>query len=760
MFFYQFRNNPIIDSASFHLCTAIKTTDSLRLTVSCHILSSSFYYVLAGNENRSIQYLKLREFKIEATELFVREAIITDSQNRSSTLEGQTPSQRRRSRQQLESEEQELQQLQQQEQQQVEEEEEEEEEVLQDIEEQVEVEVEVDQSPIVNNNNNNNSNNNNSRPLKRVRFNMSSDSNNNNTNGTHPLTNGVGTADFLMNPDELITMSDVNGESTAFNKNELIRLLIQSLHYLGYKKSADFLEKDSGVNLQTPEVMQFINSTMEGDWKKVENLLPYLKIKSQNDLDSVKFLIYSQKFLELLEIKKVKEALECLRCEITPISKDPHKLQSLTSLIMCTDTLDLKKRSFWPGAGHLSRTKLLNDIRKFVSSEIMVPENRLEQLIMQAIQYQTTKCLYHNTTKSHYNLFEDHACNRNQMPLECKYTLAGKHRDEVWYLKFSNNGKKLASCSKDSQILIWDMSTLYEAVPQEPRVLATLSGHNKDVSYLSWSPDDRYLISASSDNSVKLWSVDEAVCLKTYSKHTDAVTCCAWHPDGKRFVSGGNDKNLYLWNIATPETTHQVSVPIRSWACARVNDMAIHRDGKQLIVICQEKKIRIFDIDAERPEISIAETEAIMSMALSQDSRYIIVNTSNQEIHLWDLEKRIIVQKYRGQRQGRFVIRSCFGGVDEGFILSGSEDSKIYIWRRQNGALLECLSGHTKTVNCVAWSPTDPYLFCSASDDETIRVWTRKELELSNSSNNDSVSNNNNNNNNNSASGNTCQLIF
>jgi hypothetical protein len=64
----------------------------------------------------------------------------------------------------------------------------------------------------------------------------------------------------------------------------------------------------------------------------------------------------------------------------------------------------------------------------------------------------------------------------------------------------------------------------------------------------------------------------------------------------------------------------------------------------------------------------------VLPISLELESDYL-----TQDIHLWDLDAQRIVRRYTGQRQGKHIIRSCFGGVEENFIVSGSEGKALAV---------------------------------------------------------------------------------
>jgi len=138
----------------------------------------------------------------------------------------------------------------------------------------------------------------------------------------------------------------------------------------------------------------------------------------------------------------------------------------------------------------------------------------------------------------------------------------------------------------------------------------------------------------------------------------------------------------------------------------------------------KENRMIIYDMATKETQSSIRLEGELTSVKVSRDSQYALINHAPDEVHLWDLSAGRLACKFTGQRQGRHVIRSCFGGIDANFVVSGSEDGNVYVWHRDTGTLLEVLAGHgSGSVNSVAWNPRNEKMFASCSDDHTIRIW-------------------------------------
>lgn len=77
----------------------------------------------------------------------------------------------------------------------------------------------------------------------------------------------------------------------------------------------------------------------------------------------------------------------------------------------------------------------------------------------------------------------------------------------------------------------------------------SFQGHGDDVLDLSWSSKSQQLLSSSMDKTVRLWHLSSKSCLKIFS-HSDYVTCIQFNPvDDRYFISGSLDAKVRIWSI-------------------------------------------------------------------------------------------------------------------------------------------------------------------------------------------------------------------
>uniref|UniRef100_A0A673B1G6 WD repeat-containing protein 26 n=1 Tax=Sphaeramia orbicularis TaxID=375764 RepID=A0A673B1G6_9TELE len=535
--------------------------------------------------------------------------------------------------------------------------------------------------------------------------------NNNNGVSAQPASNNT-------NSPSDVTSGGKKKKRLSQSEEDVIRLIGQHLHDLGLNQTVDLLMQESGCRLEHPSATKFRNHVMEGEWDKAESDLNELKalMHSPSAIVRMKFLLLQQKYLEYLEDGKVLEALQVLRAELTPLKYNTERIHILSGYLMCSHAEDLRAKAEWEGKGTASRTKLLDKLQTYLPPSVMLPPRRLQTLLKQAVELQRERCLYHNTKLDSgldsVSLLLDHACSRKQFPCYTQQILT-EHCNEVWFCKFSNDGTKLATGSKDTTVIVWHVDTTHTL-----KLMKTLEGHAYGVSYLAWSPDDAYLIACGPDDCSELWlwNVQTGeLRTKMSQSHEDSLTSVSWNPDGKRFVTGGQRGQFYQCDLD--------GNLLDSWEGVRVQCLWCLSDGRTVLASDTHQRIRGYNFEDLTDRNIVQEDHPIMSFTVSKNGRLALLNVATQGVHLWDLQDRVLVRKYQGVTQGFYTIHSCFGGHNEDFIASGSEDHKVYIWHRRSELPIAELTGHTRTVNCVSWNPVLPGLLASASDDGTVRIW-------------------------------------
>ncbi|MFM6818665.1 MAG: hypothetical protein ACKPKB_21065, partial [Dolichospermum sp.] len=147
------------------------------------------------------------------------------------------------------------------------------------------------------------------------------------------------------------------------------------------------------------------------------------------------------------------------------------------------------------------------------------------------------------------------------------------HKNKVFSVAFSPNGKLLASGSDDKIIILWDLATKKHSI---------LEGHgeyssSRGINSIAFSPDSQFLISGSDDKTIKLWDINLGLAIYTFIGHEKRVYAVAFSPLGKLIASGSKDKTVKMWSLETGKEIYSFQGHTDEVLC-----VAFSPDGKLL----------------------------------------------------------------------------------------------------------------------------------------------------------------------------------
>ena len=112
---------------------------------------------------------------------------------------------------------------------------------------------------------------------------------------------------------------------SGFRRSDVVRLLSQCLDELGYSRAASALQDESGFAVLSDSMAALRAGILAGEWDRVEGVIENLQLLSTSGKLAVRFLIYRQKYLELLEASRAQDALSCLREQLAPLETQVHR---------------------------------------------------------------------------------------------------------------------------------------------------------------------------------------------------------------------------------------------------------------------------------------------------------------------------------------------------------------------------------------------------------------------------------------------------
>jgi WD40 repeat protein len=208
-------------------------------------------------------------------------------------------------------------------------------------------------------------------------------------------------------------------------------------------------------------------------------------------------------------------------------------------------------------------------------------------------------------------------------------TLRG-HKDSLYALALSADGKLLATGGYDQQIILWD------APAGQP--LATLSGHSGAVFDLQLRGDGKLLASASADRTVKLWDVATRQRLETFGQSLAELYAVALSPDGRRVAAGGVDNRIRLWQLS--DTAAEGTNPLLVSRFAHegpIVRLVWSPDGKSLASSSEDRTIKLWDADKVDERLALdAQPDWGTALVFSPDGKQLAVGRLDGSFEVYD----------------------------------------------------------------------------------------------------------------------------
>uniref|UniRef100_M4BFV4 WD40 repeat-containing protein SMU1 n=1 Tax=Hyaloperonospora arabidopsidis (strain Emoy2) TaxID=559515 RepID=M4BFV4_HYAAE len=522
-------------------------------------------------------------------------------------------------------------------------------------------------------------------------------------------------------------------EQNSQIKQELLALITQYLQQEGFTMSSATIQDEANVKrhirLQEREALRRLGAAiMEGDWDLVAKLLGKHLKKFHAAHQGFLYAVCKQEYLELIDRQEYQKAFTFLTTHLKPLEKvavatssSRHEFKELCYLLTCKAVGESNAFRDWEGVVG-SREKLVEQLKAtfaleevispqqdrdaaMITPPVVMPDNRLVQLLHQSVAYQMEFSRYHpKTIPKVSTLLRDFEC--EVLPNAVKGTYVG-HSQNVKFVTFvGTDGELLASGSSDASIKLWTtelLSAQLEGGEEEAdETMGTicrhwtrnLLGHSSRIWYLAAGTSGERLYSGSGDGTVKVWDLRAAL-----AERAAAQSSSSDHSNDKR---GSNVMQF------TPEAS------------------AAAASGGISAVAATSSLPHNYSVTSAECLTTLASPNGgdVYTVNLHPSETHLVTGGYDQSVRLWDIATGAVVKTFRGHFASVCDVQF---NRHANFVVSASKDGTIRLWDILSGLCVHTLRQTLGEVTSISMA-SNGYTLLSGSRNNSNRLWDLRML--------------------------------
>ncbi|XP_049613781.1 mitogen-activated protein kinase-binding protein 1-like isoform X3 [Syngnathus scovelli] len=257
---------------------------------------------------------------------------------------------------------------------------------------------------------------------------------------------------------------------------------------------------------------------------------------------------------------------------------------------------------------------------------------------------------------------------------------AAESRAVVRTICLSPDGKHLASGDRNGMLRIHNLSSMEEILKVE--------AHDAEILCLEYSKPKtglQFLATASRDRLIHV--LDAAAdygLVQTLDEHSSSITAVRFAAvDAKvRLISCGADKSIYFRTAHTSDSRTEFRRSHHTVRKTTLYDMAVDPSCKHAAVGCQDRCIRIFNVNNGKQKKlykgSLSDDGSLLRVQIDPSGQYVAASCSNKNISIFDFHTGECVATMFGHSE---IVTSLRFTNDCKHLISVSGDSCIFVWR-------------------------------------------------------------------------------